>query len=314
MRSKSVLAACWTLKRTKIMKILFKLLLAALFTFNVNAGQITNNKLKVGITLHPYYSYVANVLGDKGEVLPLIETGFNPHSYSLNPADIARLNELDALVVNGIGHDQFVLNAVERVNPINLTVIYANKDVALIGKGGKSNSHTFVSIDAAIRQVYSIAKALGKIEPDNAKYFSKNAFTYAKKLRALKKNIQNTLINKDLSNVKIASTHNAYGYLLQEFGLTVSAVVEPAHGVKPSASQLQKTIDTIREADIDVLFTELNMADSYIDVIEKETGIKVYYFSHMTHGEYTNELVENEMHHNINKLAEALVYAASKGK
>ncbi|MCH2056977.1 MAG: zinc ABC transporter substrate-binding protein [Thalassotalea sp.] len=287
------------------------LLLISLAGF-AQAEQITDKKLTVGITLHPYYSYVANVLGDKGEVLPLIETGFNPHNYSLNPADIARLNELDALVINGIGHDEFVVHAVDRVNPQNLTMIYANKDVPLLGHGGKSNPHTFVSIDAAIRQVYSIAKGLGKVDPSNAKYFSKNAFLYAKKLRTLKKNVQNILINKDLSKVKIASTHNAYGYLLQEFGLTVSAVVEPAHGVKPSASQLQATIDEIRKADIDVLFTELNMANSYVDLIEKETGIKIYHFSHMTHGDYTKELVELEMRHNINKLAEALIYAANK--
>ena len=43
--------------------------------------------------------------------------------------------------------------------------------------------------------VYSIAKALGKLDPVNAKYFSKNAFLYAKKLRSLKRNIQNILIN-----------------------------------------------------------------------------------------------------------------------
>ncbi len=293
------------------MKIWIKLLLLLTFSGHVFAHQPAK-PLTVGITLHPYYSYVANILGDKGRVLPLIDSGFNPHNYSLNPADIARLNQLDALVVNGIGHDEFVMLAVERVNPPNLTMIYANKDVPLLGHGDKYNSHTFVSIDASIRQVYSVAKALGKLDPSNAKYFSKNAFLYAKKLRSLKKNVQNILINKDLSKVKIASTHNAYGYFLQEFGLTVSAVVEPAHGIKPTASQLQKTIDEIRKADIDVLFTELNMTNSYIDVIEKETGIKIYHFSHMTHGEYAKSMVEEAMRHNINKLAEALLYAANK--
>lgn len=298
------------------MKFLVKFALLTLVAVSamVKAQKPEKQELVVGITLHPYYSYVANVIGDKGRVKPLIETGFNPHNYSLNPADIERLNALDALVVNGIGHDEFALHAVERVNPAGLTVIYANKDVPLLGNNTKSNPHTFVSIDAAIRQVYSIVKALGKLAPEHAKYFSKNAFLYAKQLRALKKNVQNILIKKDLSKVKIASTHNAYGYLLQEFGLTVSAVVEPAHGVKPSASQLQQTIDEIRKADIDVLFTELNMSNSYVDVIEKETGIKVYHFSHMTHGEYSPELVETEMRHNLAKLAEALTYAANKAE
>lgn len=270
------------------------------------------DSLHVGITLHPYYAYVANILGSKGEVIPLIETGFNPHNYSLSPADISRLKSMDALVVNGIGHDDFAIDGFKRINPQGVTLINANESVPLLRKNMKSNPHTFVSIDAAIRQVYAIAKSLGELAPQHAKYFSKNAFLYAKKLRALKQPVQQILINQDVSNVRIASTHNAYGYLLQEFGLTVSAVVEPAHGVSPSAAQLQETIKEIKKADIDVLFTELNMANSYVEVIEKATGIKVYHFSHMTHGEYSPDLVEREMTHNLEMLAHALQFAANK--
>ncbi|BDX01337.1 ABC transporter substrate-binding protein [Marinomonas pontica] len=263
-------------------------------------------RLQVGITLHPYYSYVSNIVGDKADVLPLIDSGFNPHNYQLNPADIERLNNLDALVVNGIGHDMFATNTVDRLQPKNLTVIYANKDVPLIGHDEKVNPHTFVSIDAAIRQVYTIAKELGALDPDNKSYFLKNALQYAKTLRALKKPVQQALLNKDVSKLRIASTHGAYAYLLQEFGLTVSAVIEPAHGVAPTASQLEETIETIRQQNIDVLFTELNMENKYVDLIERETGIKIYYFSHMTHGAYSKDQVEQEMGHNLSKLAEAL--------
>ena len=31
--------------------------------------------LRIGITLHPYYSYVSNIVGDKAEVVPLIPAG-----------------------------------------------------------------------------------------------------------------------------------------------------------------------------------------------------------------------------------------------
>lgn len=263
-------------------------------------------RLQVGITLHPYYSYVSHILGDRGDVLPLVEAGFNPHNYQLSPADIERLNSLDALVVNGIGHDLFATNTVDRLQPDNLTVIYANKDVPLIGHDEKVNPHSFVSIDAGIRQVYTIAKALSELDPDNKTYFLKNALAYAKMLRALKTPVQQALLDKDVSNLRIASTHGAYAYLLQEFGLTVSAVIEPAHGVSPTASQLEDTIDTIRKQNIDVLFTELNMENRYVDLIERETGIKVYYFSHMTHGDYSKDQVEREMGNNLAKLAEAL--------
>ncbi|MEM7219328.1 MAG: zinc ABC transporter substrate-binding protein [Pseudomonadota bacterium] len=287
------------------------LLSVAVALFAANAAAREDGRLQVGITLHPYYAYVGNVVGGLADVVPLIQTGFNPHSYTLSPADIARLQKMDVLVVNGIGHDQYAIEAVERLGLPGLTLLNANEDVPLLGSASSPNPHTFVSIDAAVRQVYSIAKGLAALDPANAIAYRKNAFAYAKRLRRLKRPLQEALIENDTSSVRIASTHNAYGYLLQEFGLTVSAVVEPAHGVLPSAAQLQKTIDTIRELDVDVLFTELNMENSYVETIEKETGIRLFHFSHMTHGEYSEDQVEVEMRHNLTKLREALLFALS---
>ncbi|GLR63603.1 metal ABC transporter solute-binding protein, Zn/Mn family [Marinospirillum insulare] len=269
--------------------------------------------LVVGITLHPYYSYAAQVVGDRATVLPLIESGFNPHNYELQPADIKRLSSMDALVLNAIGHDEFAVHALEGLDLPNLTVINANKDVPLLSSGGGNtnyNPHSFVSIDAAIRQVYTLAKELAKLDPDNASYFQKNALRYARELRQLKNTYRNQLLDVDLSRVRIASTHNAYGYLLQEFGIGVDTVIEPAHGVEPSASQLQATIQRINNANIQVLFTELDMDNRYVDVIEEATGIQIYHFSHMTYGEYDANQVMREMKHNLSTLVEALALAA----
>ncbi|HXS31525.1 MAG TPA: zinc ABC transporter substrate-binding protein, partial [Steroidobacteraceae bacterium] len=60
-------------------------------------------RLKVGITLHPYYSFVANIVGDRADVIPLIDAEANPHGYAPQPADMMRIMSMDVLVVNGIG-------------------------------------------------------------------------------------------------------------------------------------------------------------------------------------------------------------------
>ncbi|MGF1710205.1 zinc ABC transporter substrate-binding protein [Vibrio kagoshimensis] len=271
-------------------------------------------KLNIGITLHPYYSYVTNIVGDKATVTPLIDAGFNPHAYKLSPADLSRLKSMDVIVVNGIGHDQFAVEALESLNLPQLTVIQANANVPLISKPGGEihNPHTFVSIDAAIRQIYTITKSLAKLDPENSKYYQRNALKYAKKLRKIKSTALKEIVGLNVSNIRIASTHGAYGYLLQEFGMTVSAVVEPAHGVSPSASQLQETINKIRNANVQVLFTELKMANQYINVIEKESGTRVFHFSHMTYGDYRKDLVETDMKHNLSTLVHSLKYAEGK--
>ena len=284
----------------------------------LNSTWANAQKLTVGITLQPYYSYVKAVVGDHINVLPLVDEGFNPHNYQPQANDLRRLNEMDAIIVNGIGHDDFAMKVIAAANRDDLVVIKANKDVPLLPAMGQSvgsgvvNPHTFVGISTTIQKVYTIATAMAKLDPDNAKIYRDNARAYALKFRKMKHQAMLQLSDINTAGMKVATTHNAYGYILQEFGVEVSAVIEPAHGVEPSASQLQETIEKIRESGIDVLFYELNMPNRYVDTIEKETGVKLYRFSHMTHGAYQLEKVEVEMQQNINTLLEEMTFTAAQ--
>lgn len=284
------------------------------------SGSSFAEPLRVGITLHPYYSYVANIVGDRAQIVPLVDAGFNPHSYEMQPADLKRLMTMDALVVNGIGHDEFAFRALETLPSQQgggmgeVKVIEANKDVPLLmaaNVSGAWNPHTFVSVSASIRQLYTIAQSLAELDPDNAKYYKRNAVKFARELRKMKNQYSKQLLGLDLSGIRIASTHNAYGYFLQEFGIAIDTVIEPAHGVEPSASQLQQTIDRIKDADIEILFTELNMDNRYVATIEKATGIKIYHFSHMTYGNYDRDQFKREMDTNLATLVDALKYSVN---
>ncbi|WP_161493402.1 metal ABC transporter solute-binding protein, Zn/Mn family, partial [Zoogloea sp. LCSB751] len=71
-------------------------------------------------------------------VIPVVRLDkYDSHSYQPKPEDIKRMNELDVLVVNGVGHDEFIfdiLNAADRKKEIK--VIYANKNVSLMPIAG----------------------------------------------------------------------------------------------------------------------------------------------------------------------------------
>ncbi|MCD9515039.1 metal ABC transporter solute-binding protein, Zn/Mn family [Photobacterium carnosum] len=299
------------------MKIVIQTVLTAVALF-VSFSSAAAEKLTIGITLQPYYSYVQAVVGDKADILPLVDAGFNPHNYLPQPNDLRRLKQMDVIVVNGIGHDDFALKVIAAANRDALVVIKANNDVPLLPAMGQSvgdgavNPHTFVGLSTTIQKVYTIANKLAELDPDNAIEYRKNARNYAKKFRLMKRKAMLTLGDLDTSGMKVATTHNAYGYLLQEFGVDVAAVIEPAHGVEPSASQLQETIEKIKQSGIDVLFYELNMPNRYVDTIEKATGVKLYRFSHMTHGQYQADKVEIEMQQNLTTLVDAMQFAVSK--
>jgi zinc transport system substrate-binding protein len=266
------------------------------------------------VTLHPYYSFAANIVGDLAEVVPLIKPGFNPHAYKPQPDDIKRVMALDVLVVNGIGHDEFAFEILDAARMKGkLPLIYANKGVSLIPIAGTDaktkvvNPHTFISITASIQQIYNISRELGELDPVHRKAYRNNARAYVKRLRKMKARYMEKLAALPGMDFRCATIHGGYDYLLQEFGLQVTAVIEPSHGLKPTASQLAKTIDKIRDLDVDVIFTEMNFPDKYVDTIHRETGIQIRYLSHLTNGNYTADDFEKGLRTNIEALTAALI-------
>lgn len=271
------------------------------------------SKLRIGITLHPYYSFVTNIVGDLAEVVPLIEADSNPHGYTPQPNDMIRITSMDALVVNGIGHDSWAFEILEAAGARDeLPLIFANDGVSLIpvagDPGGQKivNPHTFISTTAAIQQVYTIARRLGELDPGNADAFRNNARAYALEIRRLRAEFDSLISGLDLSKFKCATMHSGYDYLLQELGLQVTAVIEPRHGVEPSARQLADTVARINAAQVNVLFAEKYFASELAGTIQAETGVGMYSISHISTGAYSPERFSQDMRENLETLAQAI--------
>jgi zinc transport system substrate-binding protein len=288
-----------------------RLLILALAAFGAQAAAAKT--LKVGITLHPYYSFVANIVGDRAEIVPLIDADANPHGYAPQPADMIRMTSMDVLVVNGIGHDTWAFEILDAAGMRDkLTLIYANDGVSLIPVAGDPsgekvvNPHTFISTTAAIQQVYTIARKLGELDPENATYFRDNGRKYALQIRKLRAEFDAQIVGANLSKFRCATMHSGYDYILQELGLQVTAVIEPRHGVEPTARQLAETIDRIKAANVNVLFAEKYFASKLSDTIRDATGVQMYSISHISSGPYTPEKFIDEMRENLATLAKAI--------
>jgi len=293
-----------------------RLLLALLGVCLMVGSAHSSERPRIGVTLHPYYSFVSAIVGETAEVVPLIGEGFNPHNYRPQPEDIKKCMTLDALVVNGIGHDEFAFDTLEAANMTGkLPLVFANKDVSLIPVSGHLdgkrvvNPHTFVAVTASVRQVYTIANELGILFPEQAKIFRSNARAYSNKLRRLKAQYMARIAELPSMDFRCATSHGGYDYLFQDFGLQVTAVIEPGHGLKPTASQLARTIDQIKGLGVDVIFTEMAFPDKYVDTIQAETGIRIRHLSHLTHGTYSEDGFEKGLRANLEALTEALIDA-----
>jgi len=268
--------------------------------------------LKIGITLHPYYSWTKNVVGNLPgyEVRAILPGEIDAGDYQPRPEDIKKLVDLDAIVVNGIGHDDFIFPMLKASGNTRIIVIRVNEETPQIHSvhGSGVNSHTFISFTNAIQQTYAIQKAIAKLRPQDAAALQQNAADYAKRLRVIKAKAAAQLADAKIT--RVVTVHDGYGYLLQEFGLEVAGVVQPAHGLTPSAGELRDMVKLLQREQIKVVFSEETFPPQMLKVLQDEARVKVYIISHIASGAFTADKFEREMQKNVETMIRALVTEA----
>jgi zinc transport system substrate-binding protein len=284
----------------------------AVLLFATGASAQARKPLKIGMTLHPYYSWTKNVVGNLPgyEVRPILPGEIDAGDYQPRPEDIKKLTDLDAIIVNGIGHDDFIFPMLKASGNTRVVVIRVNEETPQIHSvhGTGVNSHTFISFTNAIQQTYAIQKALAKLRPEDASALQQNAADYARRLRLIKSKAATQLAEAKVT--RVVTVHDGYGYLLQEFGLEVAGVVQPAHGLTPSAGELRDMVRLLQREKIKVVFSEETFPPQMLKVLRDEAGVKVYIIGHIASGPFTSDKFEREMQRNVDTMIQALVTEA----
>lgn len=300
----------------KITLLLFTLF--SIFSF-------AEEKIKIGVTLQPYYSFVANIVKDRAEiVIPVRLDIYNSHTYNPTVEDMKKISSLDAIVINGLGHDSFIYKMLN-MSGKNIPIIEANKNINLIHTKGilslgieeehsqhkhshseGINSHTYISITESIQQIEYIAKKLGELDSKNKDFYLKNANEYINRLTNLKAVALDEIKNIDISNFKVVTFYAGYDYLFKEFGKEVDIVIEPAHGIEPSVAHLQHIIQKLKAENIKVIFGEKQLKNKYMEILKRETGANIKELYHMTSGSYSAESFEEMISQDLNEIVSAI--------
>jgi zinc transport system substrate-binding protein len=290
-------------------RLIVSLAAAGLLLLTIRADAQTTPTLKIGVTLHPYFSWTKNIVGTLPgyEVRSILPGEIDAGDYQPRPEDIKKLIDLDAIVVNGIGHDDFIFSMIKASGNSKIVIVRPNEATPQIRNvnGTGVNSHTFISFTNAIQQTYAIQRALATLRPKDAAALQQNAADYARRLRLIKSKAAARLAEAKIT--RVVTVHDGYGYLLQEFGLDLAGVVQPAHGLTPSATELRDMVRLLQREKISVVFSEETFPAPLLKVLRDEASVKVYTISHIASGPFTADRFEREMQTNVDTMIRALV-------
>ncbi|MDR0330538.1 MAG: metal ABC transporter substrate-binding protein [Chitinispirillales bacterium] len=166
------------------------------------------------------------------------------------------------------------------------------------------NIHAWMSLSNHIRQIETIAERLSAWDTANAAVYAKNAKRYTAALAGLRESAA-----RDLSGAKsrkIAVSHDGFVYLANEFGLTVTAVIEKSSGAAPSAAEIISAVNAVRADGPKAIFTELSRPSPPAKTVAAETGLPVFELDMAVSGSGEKDSYIRAMENNVATLKKAL--------
>ena len=269
-------------------------------------------KLQAISSFYPLYEFAKQVGQDKVDVKLLVPEGVEPHDWEPTIQDVQQIQKSDLVIINGLGFENWVDSldemkyqgvVVDTSDGIILNEILDDDDDHESEHAHESGDpHVWLNPVLAKTQVQNIANAFSKSDPQNKNFYQKNAQSYMIKLDELDSKIRN-----DLSDCKsdFIAFHDAFSYFANEYNLhqhTIIASSDP-HG-EPTAQTLENVINTARELNLKVIFTEDTVDPRISNVVANEIGGKTLVLSPLEisgDGDYISRMIVN-----LDNLKEAL--------
>jgi zinc/manganese transport system substrate-binding protein len=218
--------------------------------------------------------FVRNVGGDRINVTTLVGPNADVHVYTPAPADAKTIAGAKLVIVNGLGLEGWLPRLVQSAGG-KAAIVVASNGIAPLKLGSEADPHAWQSVANAKIYVANIRDALAAADPADAAVFRANAERYLAELDALDAEVRAAIEKIPPERRKVISTHNAFGYFREAYGIDFIAPVGVSTETEPSARDVADIIGQIKKARIPAVFLENMSDDRLIGRVAAETGAKV---------------------------------------
>jgi ABC-type Zn uptake system ZnuABC Zn-binding protein ZnuA len=219
-----------------------------------------------------------NVAGDRLHIDLLIPLGADPHEYQPSPADVAKVADSQALIMNGAGLEGGFLEKLLAAAGSNPRRIEASAGlVSRTPTTGESDPHFWLDPILVIRYAENIRDGLGQLDPAGVALYDRNTSAYITQLRQLDDWIRIQVETLPPQKRLLVTNHESLGYFADRYGFRLVGTVIPSvsSDAAPSAQQLAKVVQQIRASGAPAVFLELGANPQLASQVAQEAGVRV---------------------------------------
>ncbi len=228
--------------------------------------------------------------GDRVRVVSLAPPTQDPHAIEAKPGHVEALRAAQLFVRVGLGHDKWVVPAVEKAGnrailPGGPGFVNAAEEIELLepvppgarpGIGhahGGGNPHYWLDPDNAAQMTTTILAALRRVAPQESPHFAANREAFLKALAVGRDRWLRALA--PFAGARVVAYHNSWPYFARRFRLEVAGFIEPRPGIPPSPSDLADLIDRMKRHQVRVVIVEPYIDTSVAQLVATRAGARL---------------------------------------
>ena len=265
-------------------------------------------KIRVIASFSILGDFARNVGGERVNVTTLVGPDSDVHVYTPAPADTKDIADANLIIVNGLALEGWLERLVQSSGS-KAPIVVATNGIAPRRLGSHADPHAWQWVANAKIYVADIRDALTAADRPGAAVYRANADAYLAKLDALDGEVRAAIAKIPEARRKVISSHNAFGYFADAYGIAFIAPQGVSTESEASARDIAGIITQIRAAKIPAVFLE-NVSDPRLmRRISAETGARIggTLYSDSLTGENGDAPTYIEMvRHNIKALTGAL--------
>ena len=238
------------------------------------ADNSSEGKLEVVTSLPLFADFVKQIGGDRVDVFSLVPTGADPHTYEPPPRDVQRITEADVGFANGLDLEPGTVDIIQPNLPEGIPLILLGNEVAANGvailPGGEEpgsgegeeehaeegDPHLWMAPGNAIEYARVVRDVLIRVDAEGSSVYEANYEAYVVELKEIEDYVQGKVDGIPSERRKLVTTHDAFGYFAQAFGLEVVGIVAPSPGQEPSPEDVADLARAIRDQAVPAVFVE----------------------------------------------------------
>ncbi|WP_405694951.1 metal ABC transporter substrate-binding protein [Streptomyces sp. NBC_01185] len=249
-----------------------------------------DGKLDVVASFYPMQFLAEEIGGSHVSVTSLTKPGVEPHDLELSPRQIGGLSDADyILFLKGVqpAVDDAVAQAgVENtVDAAKLTTLeshgsevghdHGEDEGGEHGHEGEEaglDPHIWLDPVKYAEVAEGVGKSLEKADPDHAADYRKNTQTLVAELDKLDKAYEDGLRNT--ATKTFITTHSAFGYLAERYGLTQEGIAGIDPEAEPSPARIDEIHHVAEETGATTVFFETLASDKTAKTLAKDLGLR----------------------------------------